>query len=191
MRKSHLVLGIGLLLGTANAMAEDAAPAEAAAAEAAPAEAAAEAPAAAAAPSGGGAVKYGTAGCGLGSIIFGGGTGFTQIFAATTNGSSANQTFGITSGTSNCDAAASTESAKNFVEANRVALAKDISRGKGQTLTSLSELAGCSDSKAVGAKLRKNFKRIFPNAKASDTAVSESVVGMLKSDEALSCSNLG
>jgi hypothetical protein len=187
MRKSHLVLGIGLLLGTANAMAEDAAPAEAAPAEAAPAEAKAEAPAAA--PSG--AVKYGTAGCGLGSIIFGGGTGFTQIFAATTNGSSANQTFGITSGTSNCDAAASTESAKNFVEANRVALAKDISRGKGQTLTSLSELAGCSDSKAVGAKLRKNFKRIFPNAKATDTAVSESVVGMLKSDETLSCSNLG
>jgi hypothetical protein len=187
MRKSHLVLGIGLLLGTANAMAEDAAPAEAAPAEAAPAEAPAEAPAAA--PSG--AVKYGTAGCGLGSIIFGGGTGFTQIFAATTNGSSGNQTFGITSGTSNCDAAASTESAKNFVEANRVALAKDISRGKGQTLTSLSELAGCSDSKAVGAKLRKNFKRIFPNAKATDTAVSESVVGMLKSDETLSCSNLG
>lgn len=187
MRKSHLVLGIGLLLGTANAMAEDAAPAEAAPAEAAPAEAKADAPAAA--PSG--AVKYGTAGCGLGSIIFGGGTGFTQIFAATTNGSSGNQTFGITSGTSNCDAAASTESAKNFVEANRVALAKDISRGKGQTLTSLSELAGCSDSKAVGAKLRKNFKRIFPNAKATDTAVSESVVGMLKADETLSCSNLG
>lgn len=190
MRKSHLVLGLGLLLGTANALAEDAAPAEAAAeapAEA-PAEAKAEAPAAA---SGGGAVKYGTAGCGLGSILFGGGTGFTQIFAATTNGSSGNQTFGITSGTSNCDAAASTESAKNFVEANRVALAKDISRGKGQTLTSLSELAGCSNSKAVGAKLRKNFKRIFPNAQASDAAVSESVVGLLQSDESLSCSNLG
>lgn len=185
MRKSHLVLGLGLLLGTANAMAEDAAPA-------APADAPAEAPAAApAASSGGGAVKYGTAGCGLGSIIFGGGKGFTQVLAATTNGSSGNQTFGITSGTSNCDAAASTESAKNFVEANRVALAKDISRGKGQTLTSLSELAGCSDSKAVGAKLRKNFKRIFPNAQASDGAVSESVVGLLKSDETLSCSNLG
>ena len=189
MRKTHLVLGIGLLFGAANAMAEDAAPAEGAPAEAAPAEAApaAEAPAAA---SGGGAVKYGTAGCGLGSIFFGGGTGFTQVLAATTNGSSANQTFGITSGTSNCDAAASTDSAKNFVEANRVALAKDISRGKGQTLTSLSELAGCSNSKAVASKLRKNFKRIFPNAKVSDAAVGESVVGVLKSDDALSCSNL-
>ena len=188
MRKSHLVLGLGLLLGAANAMAEDAAPAAAPAAEA-PAAPAAEAPAAPA--SGGGAVKYGSAGCGLGSIFFGPGSGFVQIFAATTNGSSANQTFGITSGTSNCDASAPATSAKNFVVTNRVALAKDISRGKGQTLTSLTELAGCSDSKAVGAKLRKNFKVIFPNAKVTDEAVSSSVVDVLKSDETLSCSNLG
>jgi len=192
MRKSHLVLGIGLLLGAHSAMAEDAAPAEGAAApaEAAPAEAKAE-EAPAAADSGGGKVKYGSAGCGLGSIVFGPGTGFVQVLAATTNGSSYSQTFGITSGTSNCDASAPKESAKNFVETNRVALAKDISRGKGQTLTSLSALAGCADSKAVGAKLRKNFKVIFPNAKVSDEAVSESIVGVLQSDEALSCSNLG
>jgi hypothetical protein len=187
MRKSHWVLGLGLLLGTANAMAEDAPAAEAEPAkEAAPAEAApAEAPAAS------GAVKYGSAGCGLGSIIFGPGTGFVQVLAATTNGSSYTQTFGISSGTSNCDASAPETSAKNFVETNRVALSKDISRGKGQTLTSLSELAGCADSKAVGAKLRKNFKVIFPSAKATDEAVSATVVDFLKSDETLSCSNLG
>jgi Protein of unknown function (DUF3015) len=186
MRKSHLVLGLGLLLGAANAMAEDA---PAAPAGDAPAAApAAEAPAA---PAAEGAVKYGSAGCGLGSIFFGPGSGFTQVLAATTNGSSANQTFGITSGTSNCDASAPATSAKNFVVTNRVALAKDISRGKGQTLTSLTELAGCSDSKAVGAKLRKNFKVIFPNAKVTDEAVSSSVVQVLKSDETLSCSNLG
>jgi hypothetical protein len=184
MRKSHLVLGLGLLLGAANAMAEDAAPAAAPAAEA-------PAAAPAAAPSGGGAVQYGSAGCGLGSILFGPGSGFVQIFAATTNGTSANQTFGITSGTSNCDASAPATSAKNFVVTNRVALAKDISRGKGQTLTSLTELAGCSDSKAVGAKLRKSFKVIFPNASVSDESVSASVVEVLKSDETLSCSNLG
>lgn len=189
MQKSLLVLGLGLLLGATNAMAEDAAPAEAEAEKAAEpaAEPAAEKPAEAAS----GAVKYGTAGCGLGSIIFGPGTGFVQVLAATTNGSSYTQTFGITSGTSNCDASAPATSAKNFVETNRVALAKDISRGKGQTLTSLTELAGCSDSKAVSAKLRKSFKVIFPNAKVTDEAVSASVVEVLKSDESLSCSNLG
>src|SRR5258706_195355 len=189
MRKSHLVLGLGLLLGAANAMAEDA-PAGDAAAKEAPKEAPAEA-AAPAAEGGSKAVKYGSAGCGLGSIFFGPGSGFTQVLAATTNGSSAHQTFGITSGTSNCDASAPAPSAKNFVTTNRVALAKDISRGKGQTLTSLTELAGCSDSKAVGAKLRRSFKVIFPNAKVSDETVSDSVVEVLKSDAALSCSNLG
>ena len=45
---------------------------------------------------------YGPAGCGLGSMIFEPDSGFTQVFAATTNGTSGNQTFGITSGTSNC-----------------------------------------------------------------------------------------
>jgi len=187
MQKSLLVLGLGLLLGATNAMAEDAAPAEAAEKPAEPAaEPAAEKPAEAS-----GTVKYGSAGCGLGSIIFGPGTGFVQVLAATTNGSSYTQTFGITSGTSNCDASAPATSAKNFVETNRVALAKDISRGKGQTLTSLTELAGCSNSKAVSAKLRRNFKVIFPNAKVTDEAVSASVVEVLKSDESLSCSNLG
>ena len=44
---------------------------------------------------------YNMAGCGLGSIVISS-DGFVQIFAATTNGSTANQTFGITSGTSNC-----------------------------------------------------------------------------------------
>ena len=44
---------------------------------------------------------YGPAGCGLGNMIVGGGTGFSQVFASTTNTTSGTQTSGITSGTSN------------------------------------------------------------------------------------------
>jgi hypothetical protein len=144
------------------------------------------------APTGPGGLKYGTAGCGLGSILFGAKPGIVQIFAATTNGTSANQTFGITSGTSNCvDANGGTASARAFVETNREALAKDIARGSGETLASLSSLAGCGDSKAVGTKLQKNFKKIFPNARATNVAVSESVISTLKSDATLACGNLG
>ena len=43
------------------------------------------------------APKYGTAGCGLGSVIIKE-AGFAQVVAATTNGIYANQTFGITTG---------------------------------------------------------------------------------------------
>ena len=43
-------------------------------------------------------------GCGLGYIIFKGKDGLvSQTFAATTNGTFGNQTFGISSGTSECD----------------------------------------------------------------------------------------
>ena len=45
--------------------------------------------------------QYGMAGCGLGSVVISD-DGFLQVFAATTNGTSYSQSFGITSGTSNC-----------------------------------------------------------------------------------------
>lgn len=135
--------------------------------------------------------NYGPAGCGLGSLIFEPDSGFTQIFAATTNGTSGNQTFGITTGTSNCDdTAGGSASAKAFIQTNRTALAKDIARGRGETIANLSELAGCKDDKAAGRALQRNFKRIFPGASVSDGQVSESVVTVLKEDKTLACGNL-
>jgi hypothetical protein len=135
---------------------------------------------------------YGSAGCGLGSMIFGPGNGFVQVFASTTNGSSGTQTFGISSGTSNCDkSGGGAENTKSFVATNRSALAKDIARGKGETITNLSALAGCGDAKAVGKKLQRKFKVIFPSSTVSDEIVGESVVEVLRSEQALSCSNLG
>lgn len=135
---------------------------------------------------------YGPAGCGLGSMIFEPDSGFTQVFAATTNGTSGNQTFGITSGTSNCAGGGETKAAnaKAFVQTNRATLAKDIARGNGETIVSLTQLAGCQDPAAVGAALQKNFRTIFPTSSVSDVQVSESVVVVLKSEQALSCGGL-
>ncbi len=176
------MLGMGLLLVAANAAAED---------EAAKSEAPAAAPAASQPPSSSEA-KYGPAGCGLGSLIFKPTSGFTQIFAATTNGTLGSQTFGISSGTSNCDSGPSnSQSAKAFVQTNRAALAKDIARGRGETIASLTALAGCSNAHAVGTKLQHNFRAIFSSAKATDEQVSDSLVNVLSSDASLSCSNLG
>jgi hypothetical protein len=125
-------------------------------------------------------------------MLFGPGKGFVQVFASTTNGSSGTQTFGITSGTSNCDSSGGGASnAKAFVATNRAALAKDIARGRGETITNLTALAGCGDAKAVGRRLQAKFKTIFPSATISDEDVSESVVGVLKGDSTLACTNLG
>jgi hypothetical protein len=134
---------------------------------------------------------YGPAGCGLGSLLFKPNSGFTQVFAATTNGTFGTQTFGITSGTSNCaGGSGGSASAEAFVETNRVALARDIARGQGETIESLSKLAGCRAPSAVGSSLQQRFDQIFANASASDRQVSQNVIEALRSDASLACSAL-
>jgi hypothetical protein len=137
------------------------------------------------------AAPYGTAGCGLGSMVFGNQPGIVQIFAATTNSFFGTQTFGITTGTSNCqDSATGRASVKSFIETNKEALAKDISRGQGETLKNLATLAGCSDTGLASSTLQKNFNAIFPNEKVAPEQVSESILSTL-SAKPLSCAKVG
>lgn len=134
-----------------------------------------------------GSGRYGSAGCGLGSMVFGDSDGLIQLSAATTNGSSASQTFGITSGTSNCGPAVLAAGTKSFVDANREALAKDVSRGTGETIGAISWINGCKDATAVGAALQQNFKAIFPSESASTDDVTRAILQTLQQDEALGC----
>lgn len=106
---------------------------------------------------------YGMAGCGLGSMLFNENSTLNQILAATTNGTFGTQTFGITSGTSNCTAGGLAKIEKEtemFVEVNYDVLQKEISQGKGETLTSFANLMGCSDSAVLGKGLQSNYKNI-------------------------------
>jgi hypothetical protein len=134
--------------------------------------------------------RYGDAGCGLGSLAFGDQQGAIQIVAATLNGTGI-QTFGITTGTSNCSGISGGQATRIFIEANREALAKDVSRGSGETIGTLTWLNGCADSKAVGATLQKNFSVIFPSENVSTDAVTEAVIKTLKDEKMLACQNLG
>jgi hypothetical protein len=140
----------------------------------------------------GAAPNYGPAGCGLGSLIFEPDSGFTQIFAATTNGTFGTQTFGITTGSSNCETSGKTgeKSTELFVASNREAVSKDIARGSGETIESVSRLAGCKDSQAVGRTLQQRFNAIVPAATTSDAEVGAGVVRVLKSEPQLGCGNL-
>ena len=131
--------------------------------------------------------KYGLAGCGLGSVFFG---AKLPVLAATTNGTSGNQTFGITSGTSNCtDTDSGKASAKAFIETNREELAKETARGKGESRASLAAIAGCSDTKAVSGRLQRNFKTIFPSQTATNDQVSDAILTTLQSED-LACGKI-
>jgi len=108
--------------------------------------------------------NYGVAGCGLGSLMFEPGSG--QSTAATTNGSAMNQTFGITSGTSNCapsnDMAVIVEQ-ENFVVANLGTLSKDMARGQGESLSALSNTLGCNSQvmPQFNSYLQNGYAEIF------------------------------
>ena len=131
---------------------------------------------------------YGTAGCGLGSMAFGDQPGAIQILAATTNGIVGSQTFGISFGTSNCGPGLLADGTRDFVEANREVVAKDISRGQGESIGALTWMNRCKDSQAVGAALQARFGVIFPSAEATDAEVADSILETLWSDPALGCS---
>jgi hypothetical protein len=131
--------------------------------------------------------RYGAAGCGLGSMAFGDTPGAVQILAATTNGLFGTQTFGITTGTSNCGTGLFAMGTKNFVEANREALAKDISRGQGEAIGALTVINACESSAKVGAALQKNFGAIFPSEAASNDDVTNAIIETLHSDKSLGC----
>jgi hypothetical protein len=133
------------------------------------------------------AQKYGAAGCGLGSLAFGNQPGGVQILAATTNGTSWNQTFGITSGTSNCGPTGLAMGTKNFVDANREVLAKDAARGAGEAVGAIAVINLCKDVHGVGSALQKNYAEIFPSEKASNEDVTDAILKTLYSDPSLGC----
>ncbi len=123
------------------------------------------------------AAKYGSAGCGLGSMIFEGDqTWWKQVLAATTNGTGV-QTIGISLGTSNCDSPAPLKvgQAEAYVEANKVALANDIARGNGETIVGLSKVYGCANTTEFGRALKSNYTMIFPNTTAEAKEITHSI----------------
>ncbi|PAF45007.1 DUF3015 family protein [Helicobacter sp. 11S02596-1] len=113
-----------------------------------------------------------SSGCGLGSMLIDGDSKLIHIIQATTNGTSANQTFAITSGTSGCSDTKLVldERVQEFVAANMDNLSKDISRGAGESLDTLVELLAVADKEDFKARLQANYNAIYQdeNAQMSD-----------------------
>ena len=106
----------------------------------------------------------GSAGCGLGSMVFQQNDFAHQLLAATTNGTFGSQTFGITFGTSNCTNRGLIQLAQErqaFIEANFADLSRDIAAGQGEFVNNLAKLYNVTDTKAFASKLQKNHAAIF------------------------------
>jgi len=121
-------------------------------------------------------------GCGLGNqVITNQDSVLMQIFAVTTNGTSGNQTFGITSGTSGCAKPAkfvSNNRANEFVAGNMDALALDISNGQGEALSTLATLLHVSNPDHFASVLQANFEKIYTSSKVSSADVIDNIVSL-------------
>jgi len=115
------------------------------------------------------------AGCGLGTaVVFKDANEWHEhVMAATTNGTSGNQTFGMTSGTLGCEAAnGPLAGVQTFMDNNMDQLAMDVAKGQGETLSALAEIIGveASDTTAFNSKLQASFDTMFSTEATSETA---------------------
>jgi hypothetical protein len=131
-------------------------------------------------------------GCGVGSMIFKSQSGVApQVLAVTTNGSTGNQTFGITSGTLGCTqdgVVHSNMKTAMFIQDNKDQLARDMSVGSGETLAALSHLLGvqAQDQAAFNRLTKDNVARIFSTDNKPTDQVVASLRDVLASDATLS-----
>jgi len=105
-------------------------------------------------------------GCGLGSIIIKDNSSAVMLaLQATTNGTSGNQTFGITTGTLCCKKTkfVMNERASEFVASNMDTLAKEISVGHGESVDTLAELLNVENKALFASSLQANYNRIYSN----------------------------
>tara|TARA_R110001592_G_scaffold252395_2_gene515116 strand:+ start:13121 stop:13627 length:507 start_codon:yes stop_codon:yes gene_type:complete len=135
---------------------------------------------------------HGPAGCGLGTeVIFRNADEWHEhVLAASTNGTSGNQTFGMTSGTLGCqDAGGPLASGVDlFLDNNMEQLAAETATGQGETLAALSELIGvnAADASAFNAALKANFDQIFTSAEVTSGQAYDALVSVMKQDIVLS-----
>lgn len=129
--------------------------------------------------------------CGWGSKAMEGKSGvMPQAFGATTNGTSGNQTFGISSGTSGCTqdgTVTSTWKTTMFIDGNKERLARDMSIGNGETLDSLAHLIGVrnEDRAKFNRAMQENLSRIFPSENVATEQIVVALKDVLASDREL------
>jgi len=132
------------------------------------------------------AVSKTNTGCGLGYVVFKTKSGLiSEICAITTNGTSCNQTFGITSGTLDCGQQSATlssnERVNRFLADNLDNVASDISRGNGEYLNTLGMLMGVNEAQKsqFNTKLQRSFNRIFTSENVTHTEVLQNINNVL------------
>lgn len=132
------------------------------------------------------ALASGPAGCGLGTtVVFPDANEWHEhVLAATTNATSGNQTFGMTSGTLGCEAAnGPLMAAQSFMDDNMDQLAAEAAVGEGETLAAFAEVMGVNaqDQTAFNQSLQSNYDSVF-TAEATSGEAFEAMTSAMAAD---------
>jgi hypothetical protein len=130
-------------------------------------------------------------GCGLGSMLIPSNVAWKQVFAATTNGTFGNQTFGISTGTLGCESGGLGKSAmarQNFVAANYRDLSREMAAGGGEYVASLSSLMGCSNPATFAKFTQSKYQTLFPSADTQPAKMLQTLQSEMSKDATMSAS---
>ena len=114
------------------------------------------------------------AGCGLGYVLFGhnDNSQVMQILAATTNGTSGNQTFGMTTGTSGCTEDGAVKFVKEvevFAEVNLDTLRREMAMGQGEFVETFAYMISGSEAhvSSLTSLFQNEYKTLFPSSETT------------------------
>ena len=129
--------------------------------------------------------------CSWGNMLFKGHSGMPSHFvASTTNGTSGNATFGMTSGTNGCSTSGVlTYGGKPMLVLSGIMdeLSEDMAKGEGEALTTYAVVLGVApeDRAHFAAVTQAHFSEIFSAADVNEQQVHEATLAVLKADARL------
>ena len=127
--------------------------------------------------------------CGWGNMLFEGQSGLgSHIMASITNGTSGNNTFGMTTGTNGCSTSGTlTYGGKKMVSSIMNEFSEDVAAGKGDALNTVAVLYGVEiQDRATFAKvMHENFGVIFPHQDVTADEMIASIEKVMQADTTL------
>lgn len=138
------------------------------------------------------AVAPGGPDCGWGNLLFDGQSGTPiHVLAATTNVSTGNATFGMTTGTNGCHTFSPlTYRGSSVINISYMMdeLSEDMARGNGEALNAVAVMIGVEqeDRAHFACITHDNFSQIFPNTDVTSEQVVNNLAVVMQNDEQLS-----
>ena len=127
--------------------------------------------------------------CGWGNMLFEGQAGIGPHFlASTTNGTSGNATFGMTTGTNGCSANGTLSyGGTSLLGSIMGEFSEDVARGEGEALNAVAVMYGIEqqDRATFATAMHANFQTLFPSEDVTAEEVMTSMNEVMKADARL------